>query len=249
MTNYHFTLLFIFLSTLSLRRATRPRRLKSRRCVFLSTLSLRRATVTVLGIQHKVGISIHALLAESDVGREPTAGRNDKFLSTLSLRRATFKPPIKTHRQKHFYPRSPCGERPLKSCKGISYFIFLSTLSLRRATGLGVGLYLVTEISIHALLAESDYQGQAGSAGCLHFYPRSPCGERRRRAANCYLDKLISIHALLAESDYRISARYTNKVISIHALLAESDVLAWCSFGGACDFYPRSPCGERPVGL
>ena len=34
--------------------------------LFLSTLSLRRATVTVLGIQHKVGISIHALLAESD---------------------------------------------------------------------------------------------------------------------------------------------------------------------------------------
>ena len=33
---------------------------------FLSTLSLRRATVTVLGIQHRVGISIHALLAESD---------------------------------------------------------------------------------------------------------------------------------------------------------------------------------------
>ena len=36
---------------------------------FLSTLSLRRATVTVLGIQHKVGISIHALLAESDTIR------------------------------------------------------------------------------------------------------------------------------------------------------------------------------------
>ena len=202
MTNYHFTLLFIFLSTLSLRRATRPRRLKSRRCVFLSTLSLRRATVTVLGIQHKVGISIHALLAESDVGREPTAGRNDKFLSTLSLRRATFKPPIKTHRQKHFYPRSPCGER-------------------------------------------------------------------RRRAANCYLDKLISIHALLAESDYRISARYTNKVISIHALLAESDGQCLAHYiannisihallaesdqisRSGCTvryhFYPRSPCGERPT--
>ena len=36
-------------------------------CEFLSTLSLRRATVTVLGIQHRVGISIHALLAESDL--------------------------------------------------------------------------------------------------------------------------------------------------------------------------------------
>ena len=55
-----------FLSTLSLRRATI---LTISICIalkFLSTLSLRRATVTVLGIQHKVGISIHALLAESD---------------------------------------------------------------------------------------------------------------------------------------------------------------------------------------
>ena len=34
--------------------------------------------------------------------------------------------------------------------------VFLSTLSLRRATGLGVGVYLATEISIHALLTESD---------------------------------------------------------------------------------------------
>ena len=55
---------------------------------------------------------------------------------------------------------------------------FLSTLSLRRATGLGVGLYLVTEISIHALLAESDGRHR-GNDGCpIHFYPRSPCGER-----------------------------------------------------------------------
>ena len=36
--------------------------------------------------------------------------------------------------------------------------------------------------------------------------------------------------------------------ISIHALLAESDpVLALCSCGGVSDFYPRSPCGERPA--
>ena len=44
--------------------------------------------VTVLGVQHKVGISIHALLAESDKDRpRPSTGIHD------------------------FYPRSPCGER------------------------------------------------------------------------------------------------------------------------------------------
>ena len=78
-------------------------------------------------------ISIHALLAESDLRATcgPAGGRT--FLSTLSLRRAT---------------RS--------SCKGISYFIFLSTLSLRRATCFSVLNRLKVTISIHALLAESD---------------------------------------------------------------------------------------------
>ena len=79
------------------------------------------------------------------------------FLSTLSLRRATFllfKVLVKSH---DFYPRSPCGERrkelflvAFKGCisihallaesdrktiwTDIKLFIFLSTLSLRRAT-------------------------------------------------------------------------------------------------------------------
>ena len=55
---------------------------------------------------------------------------------------------------------------------------FLSTLSLRRATGLGVGLYLTTEISIHALLAESDRLCTILYSCPGNFYPRSPCGER-----------------------------------------------------------------------
>ena len=64
--------------------------------------------VTVLGIQH---ISIHALLAESD-------DYNKSMLLHL----------------KYFYPRSPCGERPISFSAG------------RESD----------TISIHALLAESD---------------------------------------------------------------------------------------------
>ena len=58
----------------------------------------------------------------------------------------------------------------------------------------------------------------------MHFYPRSPCGERRRKEKPGAKKKIISIHALLAESD-NISTRNYNrrKNISIHALLAESD--------------------------
>ena len=90
---------------------SRPKTLKSRRIVFLSTLSLRRATVSQSAAIGKWDISIHALLAESDQGKSPP-------------RRA----------EVYFYPRSPCGERPLSQFVTDFVFVFLSTLSLRRAT-------------------------------------------------------------------------------------------------------------------
>ena len=34
--------------------------------------------------------------------------------------------------------------------------------------------------------------------------------------------------------------------ISIHALLAESDIYLLDEYNAQQDFYPRSPCGERP---
>ena len=124
--------------------------------------------------------------------------------------------------------------------------IFLSTLSLRRAT-----------LAMCAVMHAQPY-----------FYPRSPCGERLKRHIAMQIAASISIHALLAESDNRCVTIYmrhraflstlslrratvlpiTSNVvirISIHALLAESD---WVLMGGSnCDgyFYPRSPCGER----
>ena len=56
----------------------------------------------------------------------------------------------------HFYPRSPCGER--------LYDTYAKVLRVN--------------ISIHALLAESDTQMGKFLNQCKHFYPRSPCGER-----------------------------------------------------------------------
>ena len=101
---------------------------------FLSTLSLRRATAEIVFVLLVNGISIHALLAESDEFR--------KLLYPGST---------------NFYPRSPCGERQnarpdIRQPCAISIHallaesdfseintrgsikIFLSTLSLRRAT-------------------------------------------------------------------------------------------------------------------
>ena len=101
-------------------------------------------------------------------------------------------------------------------------------------------------ISIHALLAESDF-------GFCDLEPiRNP----------------ISIHALLAESDSVLLNNQQRHIqflstlslrratpdgtttatffgISIHALLAESDTVPRGGHIIYTDFYPRSPCGER----
>ena len=122
----------------------------------------------------------------------------------------------------NFYPRSPCGER------------------------------------------RHDWAGRVGQAD---FYPRSPCGERHRSYGSVtdqkqFLSTLslrrattgslhtdhhghISIHALLAESDRSVLVWVRLHVISIHALLAESDGVISPIFLLCCNFYPRSPCGER----
>ena len=59
----------IFLSTLSLRRATSFSTSIVSVTAFLSTLSLRRATYLINTYHRIFGISIHALLAESDQSR------------------------------------------------------------------------------------------------------------------------------------------------------------------------------------
>ena len=128
--------------------------------VFLSTLSLRRATKSRFKDCPRIDISIHALLAESDFNVPFARFAIGIFLSTLSLRRATFNVP---------FARFAIG-------------IFLSTLSLRRAT-IGPLIFSVQP---------------------RNFYPRSPCGERRQSSAKSTPEE---------------------------------------------DFYPRSPCGERPAFL
>ena len=105
----------IFLSTLSLRRATvSPDTSSTQWRLFLSTLSLRRATGLSYFYIIKITISIHALLAESDLIGPPCVTSSNGFLSTLSLRRATNKIRHNKEKPRHFYPRSPCGERPPK---------------------------------------------------------------------------------------------------------------------------------------
>ena len=169
----------------------RQRRIEFRKIRFLSTLSLRRATRVTqrdklhnsnfyprspcgerqwipsnsptlcyfyprspcgerpicLTVQHPgIQISIHALLAESD-----------HFEITI------------TDIDFNFYPRSPCGERPGAKSHDPGKVLFLSTLSLRRATERRSNKYAPCHISIHALLAESDAYGRINDISRLIF--------------------------------------------------------------------------------
>ena len=190
-------------------------------------------------------ISIHALLAESDALRQ----------LQFALRR-------------NFYPRSPCGERPPKQPKRhqsrvisihallaesdvstgnqiLLVIVFLSTLSLRRATKICKYVARRNVISIHALLAESDiYCHLSGASysisihallaesdgpwstlpiGMANFYPRSPCGERLVVDGHrVHITRFLSTLSLRRAT---IILRYSVSlsVFSIHALLAESD--------------------------
>ena len=153
---------------------------------FLSTLSLRRATaigrwgtawrdISIHALlaesDHRARdytspqtcISIHALLAESDQHRRRSRRQVHLFLSTLSLRRATGRKCQDLSLDSHFYPRSPCGERP--SCchcfpGQCGYFYPRSPCGERRP-----------EFS--------------DTAQHTYFYPRSPCGERLARSGCC----------------------------------------------------------------
>ena len=127
------------------------------------------------------------------------------FLSTLSLRRATRGISSGIAETAIFYPRSPCGERPFRLRSFLDLVLFLSTLSLRRATYDTYAKVLRVNFSIHALLAESDASHTNSPSKIINFlstlslrrattaprtgltcgggffYPRSPCGERRKR--------------------------------------------------------------------
>ena len=123
-------------------------------------------------------ISIHALLAESDLTSILTSRKRSVFLSTLSLRRATAMWFIIGCPMQNFYPRSPCGERPWH----IHGFLRGLPISIHAllAESDDPQKYDRTnlDISIHALLAESDTWLFIPPIPTSHFYPRSPCGER-----------------------------------------------------------------------
>ena len=236
---------------------------------FLSTLSLRRATELDTLANQTPFISIHALLAESDrrhsgndgspihfYPRSPCGERlrhavnlhpETGFLSTLSLRRATLRVTSSTRSHPNFYPRSPCGERQRR------------TNCFER--------YL--QISIHALLAESDFDPPAEPFKIGEFLSTLSLRRATEEITTMNIDVTISIHALLAESDIVHALKFADLMLFLSTLslrrattvqivvvIVHALFLSTLSLRRATNtqqrhlpehphFYPRSPCGER----
>ena len=190
---------------------------------FLSTLSLRRATSHFGQGKQQY---------QDFYPRSPCGERRQRAFMTICLT--------------NFYPRSPCGERLEQTEEQFeiikisihallaesddkqrnttdTLLIFLSTLSLRRATQRQIEFERYSDISIHALLAESDHQPQKRHLPAGYFYPRSPCGERPD-------DQTTTNNGTTFLSTLSLR-RATHNAGPLPTV---------CT-----DFYPRSPCGER----
>ena len=187
------------------------------------------------------------------------------------MRRATFLCIFKHLPSDNFYPRSPCGERPIlgnpcAGCPAISIHALLAESDSSSALDASAAAAFLSTLSLRRATGKPGRSGQVRN----HFYPRSPCGERLINSIHNVLMYRISIHALLAESDVKhlrqvliqlyfyprspcgerlclAKPLYASWIISIHALLAESDRAHFVGIVGHIYFYPRSPCGERPL--
>ena len=102
-------------------------------------------------------------------------------------------------------------------------------------------------ISIHALLAESDALGVQAIMQDSQFLSTLSLRRATVLVMPCGAGKTISIHALLAESDPETGRgmRLPTVFLSTLSLRRATDILL-NNMMAKKDFYPRSPCGERP---
>ena len=168
----------------------------------------------------------------------------------------------------NFYPRSPCGERPTTFKCRQACQKFLSTLSLRRATGENkkikvIRIFLSTLSLRRATLifaarhpAIRVFLSTLSLRRATIMFVRCSCSSRflstlsLRRATD---QNWASSSGPLFLSTLSLRRATRNRFavvdvlpISIHALLAESDAMPPATAPTAVYFYPRSPCGERP---
>ena len=200
---------------------------------FLSTLSLRRATPLTFALFRP----LKYFYPRSPCGERLTSGQNDNDSNNISIHALLAESDASFFSGRScfsdFYPRSPCGERLTGAMQYLRSFVFLSTLSLRRATApscpaVGERLFLstlslrrATSPAMQILTSRLEFLSTLSLRRATHplailsnshtdFYPRSPCGERRVEWRNKPQVSAISIHALLAESDILSSQCHPN---------------------------------------
>ena len=148
--------------------------------IFQSTLPVWGATVNMLArMTAEEVISIHAPRVGSDTSIKIRASTDDR----------------------HFNPRSPCGERrdtPQGGITGLNISIHAPRVGSDAAF---LCKFLGVLISIHAPRVGSDHLRRSAAALSTNFNPRSPCGERRNDPELRPLEPIISIHAPRVGSD------------------------------------------------
>ena len=193
-------------------------------------------------------ISIHALLAESDASTRIDTDNNSDFYPRSPCGERHQECSGSQH-PPDFYPRSPCGERLFEYIQAGTGILFLSTLSLRRATTsttrtAQTRCIFLSTLSLRRATTRSQpsrpkrlflstlslRRATTWQRGSRVTYVEFLSTLSLRRATfdtvQIVIIVMISIHALLAESDLlEQSASYNAYLISIHALLAESDNL------------------------
>ena len=185
---------------------------------------------------NNLNISIHALREEGD----GPLGWGDSYYYTNFYPRPPRGGRLPRQQGKeapgYFYPRPPRGGRPRFKRHTGRRKRFLSTPSVRRATGdapkqsHGVLLFLSTP-SVRRATARRKTNWTPAS----YFYPRPPRGGRRGWKPVRFPGRWISIHALREEGD-RFSKFIvaTAICISIHALRKEGDLHTFSSRPASC---------------
>ena len=240
-------IVIIFLSTSPLRGTTLTAAAIISITSFLSTSPLRGTTAFAESLAGISTISIHVPLAGDDI--------------LCRIRRTTLLN-ISIH--------VPLAGDDMKLLKALGMVcVFLSTSPLRGTTVTQSYEIYFNGISIHVPLAGDDVPSASVVTVRCHFYPRPPCGGRRRRkffsrsSRNFYprppcggrhdrdagsgQPGRISIHVPLAGDDLVPFPDLLVVTISIHVPLAGDDLRKSRRPTPRRYFYPRPPCGGRPV--
>ena len=217
--------------------------------IFLSTLSLRRATSGISAIL----TNLDDFYPRSPCGERPYSGTNCSGANTYFYPRSPCGERLSSislsYNAENFYPRSPCGERRGLYSRKACAILFLSTLSLRRATLCppAVAAVAVT-ISIHALLAESDRCVLRIVSVCSEFL--STLSLRRATLGGILIPRKLKFLSTLslrrATAQLENTEEYKGFLSTLSLRRATLIILRQKKM--VLYFYPRSPCGERQLG-